>query len=255
MAPPGIPDRDPLRRNGVRGHKRKWKHGSNRPAQDPVPMDWEVSPRYKLSVGHPRLKMVSKVWINTAAKRKRPGGVRWERVEESSENCTCLVEEGRFPCSRILNILDPGSQVDNPACPEVVDREVQEEEPMNMSVEEEELENLMEVCTRESSDEPTEKMEKMKSGSKSNRSKVNSLKVKFNFKRSRGEMGARVSFVQAWTRTEAAQEASILPKLQNGTNLEPAHRVTLEGNERKITSSRFVKDNLSCNSNWSQSSL
>ena len=68
-------------------------------------------------------------------------------------------------------------------------------------------------------------------------------------------MGARVSFVQAWARTEAAQDASILPKLQNGTNLEPAHTVTLEGNERKITSSRFMKDNLSCYSNWSQSSL
>ena len=160
-------------------------------------MDWEVSPRYKPSAGHPRLKMVSKIWINTAVKRKRPGVSYWEGVEESSENCTCLVEEGRFPCPKILDILDLESQVDSAACPEVDDGEVKDtEEPMNISVEEEELENLMEVCTRESSVEPTEKVERMKSGSKSNRSKVNSLKVKFNFKRSRGEMGARVSFVQ-----------------------------------------------------------
>ena len=116
---------------------------------------------------------------------------------------------------------------------------------------------LMKECTRESSDEPMEEVAgtKMKpeSNNTPNRSNVKGLKVKFKFKRSRGELGARTSFVQAWAKVGATQ-ATILPKLHNDTNLKPAHRATFKGSESKFTphhNSQGIITRDSCGSNAS----
>ena len=126
--PPSKPPPEPL----PRAYRTPKRQGSRRSSQgSEEPMVWEVSSHYKENRSSKNPRMVKANWINIQRKRKRPGP-----EFTSGDQCECLKSGNLQPlCITIMSRLGLTAQGDL----------VQEdpEEPMDQSVTEEDLEDMM----------------------------------------------------------------------------------------------------------------